>query len=170
MPKEDTEQEGRRFPFNACEILSSENNFIVDKLMEVVRIDEEDDDDSDSDSSVKALKKKKYESDDEEGSSEGKKDEESKEEIVNLDEQIIESENIIKTNEENIPNEIDNKITVDNKEAGDSVPPEDGDVLEHDIAKDFISKEELNEIIEIKEEEYSKNLERKETAANVYIH
>jgi hypothetical protein len=40
MPHEDSLSVGYKFPFNACEILCSENNFIVDKLTDVVRIDE----------------------------------------------------------------------------------------------------------------------------------
>jgi hypothetical protein len=47
MPEEDTMQEGHKFPFNACELLCSENNFIADKLAGVIKVDSED---SDSDS------------------------------------------------------------------------------------------------------------------------
>jgi hypothetical protein len=39
MPKEDNLQEGYKFPFNACEILCSENSFILDKFINIIRID-----------------------------------------------------------------------------------------------------------------------------------
>jgi hypothetical protein len=42
MPQEDTHLEGHKFPYNACELLCSENNFIIDKLADVLRIEEED--------------------------------------------------------------------------------------------------------------------------------
>ncbi len=36
MPESDELNEGHKFPFNACEILQSENNFILDKIFESI--------------------------------------------------------------------------------------------------------------------------------------
>jgi hypothetical protein len=48
MPEEDTILEGHKYPFNACELLTSENNFIADKLADVIRLDGDDSSGSDS--------------------------------------------------------------------------------------------------------------------------
>jgi hypothetical protein len=39
MPVEDTLQEGHRYPYNACELLCSDSNFILNKLIDIVRLD-----------------------------------------------------------------------------------------------------------------------------------
>jgi hypothetical protein len=40
MPSEDT-PEGHKYPFNACEILCSDNDFIIDSIIQVFKIDQD---------------------------------------------------------------------------------------------------------------------------------
>jgi hypothetical protein len=51
MPSEDDLKTGHKYPFNACEILSSENNFIIDKLFESIKVDYEENERKQSDMS-----------------------------------------------------------------------------------------------------------------------
>lgn len=48
MPAEDDPKKGHKYPFNACEILCSENAFIIDKIMENTKLANESDDSDDS--------------------------------------------------------------------------------------------------------------------------
>lgn len=48
MPIEDDLKIGHKYPFNACEILCSENEFIVDKIFENTKLVRESDDSDDS--------------------------------------------------------------------------------------------------------------------------
>ena len=52
VPAEDDKVKGHKFPFNACEILCSENGFILDKLVEKTEVVDDDEDSEDSDSSA----------------------------------------------------------------------------------------------------------------------
>jgi hypothetical protein len=64
MPQEDDRLKGHKYPFNACEILCSENGFIIEKIMEMIRIHEDSDsdsDDSDSEKKKKKIKKRRME-------------------------------------------------------------------------------------------------------------
>jgi hypothetical protein len=46
MPLEDDYRKGHKFPFNACEIICSENGFILEKLLEPTHVENEEDSDS----------------------------------------------------------------------------------------------------------------------------
>ena len=48
MPLEDELRTGHKYPFNACEILCSDNPFILDKIIENTKLANEDDDSDDS--------------------------------------------------------------------------------------------------------------------------
>jgi hypothetical protein len=50
MPLSDDIKIGFKFPFNACEILCSENSFILDRLLEVIKVELDEGSHSDSDS------------------------------------------------------------------------------------------------------------------------
>jgi len=48
MPSEDNLKTGHKYPFNACEILCSDNPFILDKIIDNTKLANEDDDSDDS--------------------------------------------------------------------------------------------------------------------------
>lgn len=73
MPQSDELNIGHKYPFNACEILCSENSFIIDKLIENTRLQDEDEDSDDS--NIFKKKRRGYYSDDEEESEEESDDE-----------------------------------------------------------------------------------------------
>ena len=48
MPIDDDLKIGHKYPFNACEILCSENSFIIDEILDNTKLANEDDDSDDS--------------------------------------------------------------------------------------------------------------------------
>lgn len=62
IPSEDDLKTGHKYPFNACEILCSDNSFILDKVIDSTKLADEDDDSDDS--NIFKVKGKKLSEDD----------------------------------------------------------------------------------------------------------
>jgi len=109
MPLEENHKVGHKYPFNACEILSSENSFIIDKFLESIKDECDLADRKDSDMSDI------YKDDHSESESESS-------DLANSD--VVKLENI-ELNE----NSNNNNIEEDNKLTEDSILKEDQENL-----------------------------------------
>jgi len=131
MPESDDLKFGHKYPFNACEILCSESSFIMDRLFEMVKI-EDDNTDSEHDTSERKESKAsdRYRDDHSDDSSENSVEKVEK----NLDSEIkiIDSENGEEASSDHVKVEEQNKTE-----------PESVDELTHQVANLEI-KEEAN--------------------------
>lgn len=83
MPISDDMKSGHKFPFNACEILCSDNSFIINKLLENTKLADEDEDSDDSDVFKKNGRKFSDEEEEEEEKEKENEKEDDKEEKEN---------------------------------------------------------------------------------------
>ena len=151
MPKNDNLKEGHKFPFNACDLLSSDNTIIIERLMEETIVQDESDDDDEEE---------EKEDEDKENEDDGEKEkEEEKKETNNTagEKEKKENENEDKNTEikKNEANEKDNSVIQQEEQKKEQIIDEKKE--EKDLNKDEENKKNESKNPEIEKDSKEAN-------------